>query len=282
MTDQASDGMSARRTRRQLLAGGTGALAAVLTAGVLVRPAPAAAANGDNVILGALNTATGETVITNSSNGITALNAQATGSGIGLQSASDSSDGVLGDSGSGNGVEGDASSGSGAGVLGANFGAGYGVHGWSSGGDGVFGTSFGGGNGVTGHAKNSAASGVYGQNDGAGYGVAGRAAGGIGTLGDSANGVGVWANSDNATALKVTGKATFSRSGILTVAAGKSSATQTGVALTSTSLVLATLQQARPGVWVSSAVPTVKAHSFTVHLSKTVTAKTKVAWFVIN
>jgi hypothetical protein len=123
---------------------------------------------------------------------------------------------------------------------------------------------------------------VYGQNDGTGFGVAGRAAGGVGALGDSPDGVGVWANSQNATALKVTGKAHFSRSGILTVPAGKSSATQTGVTLTSASLVLATVQQDRPGVWVRSAVPKVTAHSFTLHLSKAVPARTKVAWFVVN
>ena len=35
MTDRASAGMPARKTRRQLLAGGTGALAAVLTAEAL-------------------------------------------------------------------------------------------------------------------------------------------------------------------------------------------------------------------------------------------------------
>jgi hypothetical protein len=123
---------------------------------------------------------------------------------------------------------------------------------------------------------------VYGQNNGTGFGVAGRAASGGGVLGDSAIGTGVWASSANATALKVTGKAQFSRSGTLHIAAGKSSATQTGVALTSASLVLATVQQDRPGVWVRSAVPNVTAHAFTVHLSKAVAARTRLDWFVVN
>src|SRR5262249_28135843 len=70
-----------------------------------------------------------------------------------------------------------------------------------------------------------------------------------------------------------------SRSGVLTVAAGKSTATQAGVALTRASLVLATVQQDRPGVWVRSAVPAVTAHSFTVHLSRKVPARTRGAWF---
>ncbi len=80
----------------------------------------------------------------------------------------------------------------------------------------------------------------------------------------------------------MTGKAQFSRSGVLTVAAGKSSATHAGVALTSASLVLATVQQDRPGVWVRWAAPNVARSSFTVHLSKAVPARTRVAWFVVN
>lgn len=47
MTDQASAGMAACRTRRQLLVGGTGAVAAVLAAEAITRPARAAAADGE-------------------------------------------------------------------------------------------------------------------------------------------------------------------------------------------------------------------------------------------
>jgi len=262
MTDQASTSRLARRTRRQLIAGGAGALTAVLTAEALARPSPASAASGGNVILGQTNAETLGTGITNSSDGGTGLFAEATGSGVGLIGITDSGKGVQGvANGDGDGVRGQTDSGSRSGVVGVNAG---------------------GGNGVFGQVSNSGSSGVYGQNDGTGFGVAGRAASGVGALGDSANGVGVWANSQNATALKVTGKAKFSRSGVLTIAAGKSSATQTGVQLTSASLVLATLQQDRRGVWVRSAVPKVSAHSFTVHLSRTVPARTKVAWFVVN
>jgi len=49
------------------------------------------------------------------------------------------------------------------------------------------------------------------------------------------------------------------------------------VALTSASLVLATMQQDRAGVYVRSAVPNATASSFTIHLSKAVTASTSVA-----
>jgi len=233
-----------------MLAAGAGALAAVLTAEALARPAPGEAADGDNMIVGQLNIETSATAVQNSNLGA-ALSAFSEGSGTGVVGISSGGDGVHGQS---------------------NGNSGNGVHG-EHGADG---------NGVFGHAKNSGASGVYGQNDGAGFGVAGRAVGGVGALGDSANGVGVWASSQNATALKVTGKAQFSRSGVLSVTAGHASATQTGVHLTSASLVLATLQQDRPGVWVRSAVPKVSAHSFTVHLSKPVSARTTVAWFVLD
>jgi len=80
----------------------------------------------------------------------------------------------------------------------------------------------------------------------------------------------------------VHGPAVFARSGLLTVRAGRSSATQTRVALTKASLVLATLQQDRAGLWIRSAVPDPARRSFTVHLSKTAPAATNVAWFIID
>ncbi len=80
-TDNAARGGVARRSRRQLLAGGSGALAAVVTAEALVRPAPAAAANGDPVILGHANKSTSLTSITNSTAGRDVLTCFASGSG---------------------------------------------------------------------------------------------------------------------------------------------------------------------------------------------------------
>jgi len=100
---------------------------------------------------------------------------------------------------------------------------------------------------------------------------------------DSATGAGVVAeNAAGGAALQVQGVAAFARSGLLTVAAGKSSATQTGVALTAASLVLATVQQNLSGLYVRAAVPNITASSFTVYLSKTASASTQVAWFVVN
>jgi hypothetical protein len=155
---------------------------------------------------------------------------------------------------------------SGAGVLGENAGGGTGVSGTAA---GQFGTGVPGSGGNVGVAGNGGNTGVL--------GVTGKARGvGVWGLADSATGSGVLAeNSFGGDGLKVVGKAAFSRSGVLTVAAGKSSATRTGVPLTSASLVLATLQQDRAGVHVRSAVPDVARHSFTVHLSKAVPVRSQ-------
>ncbi len=87
---------------------------------------------------------------------------------------------------------------------------------------------------------------------------------------------------DAGTALRVDGRAEFSRSGKVTVAAGMSSATVTGVPLTSESLVLATLQERIHVVHVEAAVPDVENHSFTLYLNRKVPRPTTVAWFVVN
>jgi hypothetical protein len=89
-------------------------------------------------------------------------------------------------------------------------------------------------------------------------------------------------NTGGGVALYASGPAFFSRSGVLTVSAGTSKVTRTGVPLTGASLVLATLQQDAAGVWIRSAVPNVAGNSFTVHLNKTAAASITVAWFVVN
>src|SRR5262245_15632671 len=72
------------------------------------------------------------------------------------------------------------------------------------------------------------------------------------------------------TALKVEGKATFSRSGIATVPAGKRSIKKSGVPLSASSMVLATIQVDRVGIYVEAAVPNVAGSSFTIDLNKVV------------
>jgi hypothetical protein len=133
--------------------------------------------------------------------------------------------------------------------------------------------------------------GVSGQGDAGtnAYGVQGVAynsgTGVLGVAGSPAigEGVGVTAqHTSGGTALQVIGTAVFNRSGALTIKAGNSAATQTGVALTAASLVLATLQNNLPGVYVQSAVPDVSEGSFTIHLSKAAPASATVAWFIVN
>lgn len=190
------------------------------------------------------------------------------------------------------GVNGEASSPSGFGVFG--FGEGTGVRG-----DGVQ------GNGVRGKSYSGSASGVYGENVNRGYGVAGRSnAHGLGvdgifaaaTLGENtADGIGVWARSqggvglyadainlDTAVAIKTRGITQFSRSGKATIRAGRASFTKTGIRIDPGSLVLATLQQDRSGVYVRSAAPNATGDSFTIKLNKAVGSDTKVGWFIVN
>jgi hypothetical protein len=183
-----------------------------------------------------------------------------------------------GGAGSGTGVTGTGGSGNGAGVRGNATGSGTGMVGQGGPSSGV---------GVSGQGGGSAGHGVTGSGGGTGAGMwgTGGGSGGPGVRGTaaSASGAGVLAeNTAGGTALQVSGPAVFAGSGILTVAAGSSKATKTGVTLTSASLVLVTLQQHATGVYVLAAVPNTAGSSFTVYLSQAVSAATKVAWFVVN
>ena len=68
----------------------------------------------------------------------------------------------------------------------------------------------------------------------------------------------------------------------MTVPVGSDQATQTGLDLTSASLVLATMQDDRSGNFVRAAVPSVGTISFTVLLNKKVATPTKVGWMVVR
>jgi hypothetical protein len=268
--------VSDRRTRRRLLAGAAGVLV-VAAAEVVGQAAPAQANNGNPVLQGTDNVfPTRRTAVFTPDNTEVGILADPNSSGkgsLGVYGIGRDA-GVLGqgtgaDGGNGAGVEGIGAPGA-DGVTGQSSGGGFGVHGISSSTSGY---------GVVGEAS----VGVAGS--GTGAGVWGTGHGGPGVRGTSteASAPGVLAeNTASGTALQVSGPAAFSRSGALTVPAGKSSATQTGVALTSASLVLATLQQNLSGVYVRAAVPNTAGSSFTVYLSKAPTASTKVAWFVVN
>jgi lipopolysaccharide export system protein LptA len=81
-------------------------------------------------------------------------------------------------------------------------------------------------------------------------------------------------------ALHCDGVVKFSRSGKLTVPAGRVHVTQHGIALKADSLVIATLQENKGRL--RAAVPNVAEGSFTVHLAEPVNSDTTVAWIVIN
>ena len=226
-----------------------------------------------------------------------------TGTGTGVQGngGPDHGDGVVGNGGGGAaGVVGYAGPDNGTGVVGyaasTSSGIGVAAKGGLTSGVGVQATGFLGvdatsfGTGGVGVAATGDGIGVDGEGNGVGVrgigldGVLGQTSTGNGVRGivTAAGGVAVFADNPFGTALKATGRTVFSQSGILTVSAGSSRVTKTGVMLTTSSLVLATLQQNVPGVYVQSAVPNVSGSSFTVHLNKTAPARIKVAWFVIN
>jgi hypothetical protein len=261
--DRDAGGAGKTSSRRRLLTRGTGALAAVLAGEVLTRPAPAAADNGGNVILGQVNTETITTQIS-CTDGQTALWGSTVGSGTGLYGTTVDGTGVAGfATGNGFGVNGSSGiGGTGDGVLGLSRGTGNGVHGFT----------------------NASANAILGENDGTGNGVAGRAPGGVGILGDSANGVGVSAVSQNATALKVTGRAQFSRSGNATVegtSATPKDSVRVHLPITAKSMLTALLQRRIPGVYVAAAVPNVAGGYFTLYLNKSVsTSAGPIAWIV--
>jgi hypothetical protein len=277
-TEQTISKGAARRTRRQLIAKGTGALAAVLAAEAISRPAPAAAANGDPIVLGQINHSTDITVVSNgNSGGSTAFAADALGQGTGISGSTESGLGVSGASNTGIGVNGFSLEGKA-------------VQGQSQFGEGIRGMSLGGGQGssvtnsrtgVHGVSDSGSDGAVWGENIGGGPGVKGTAGTGNGVVGSSTAGVGVLASGK--TALKVQGPAAFSRSGRLTIKAGQSTATKSGISLTAASLVLATIQGNVAGVFVQGVtIVTGTSGSFTIHLNKAVPASTRVAWFAVN
>jgi hypothetical protein len=144
--------------------------------------------------------------------------------------------------------------------------------------EGISGT----GSGVYGHNFSSTGIGVKGETGGVGSGVYGVATDtGVGVYGDTAKGTGVLARATGTgTALSVTGKAVFSRSGMVTIPAGATSRTVTLAGVTTASMVMA-LSQQNSTVFVRAA--TAAAGSFTIRLSAAAPAGgLKVAYFVLN
>jgi hypothetical protein len=144
-------------------------------------------------------------------------------------------------------------------VYGSHAGDGWGVYGISQGGVGVFGSAT------------------------TGTGVEGSGTTGVFGVTDAPHGAGVLAqNNGGGPALKVNGVAAFSRSGVATVPAGRSQVTHR-LPLTSASFVLATIQGNVTDLYVRGVTIAAGSHgSLTIHLSKAVESKTKVAWLAVN
>jgi hypothetical protein len=154
----------------------------------------------------------------------------------------------------------------GIGVRGS--GASYGLYGTGNYGAVGVGTSY----GVYGSTTSATGSGVYGLNSG----TSGTA---YGVRGTANNATGVLAESTAGTALRVSGKAIFSRSGIVSVPAGAKSVQVTMSGVTTTSMILATVQQSG-AFYVKSAVPS--SGSFTININKAPGSPVAVAYFVLN
>ncbi len=205
---------------------------------------------------------------------------------------------VWGDNiGGGAGVEGETTGNFASAVYGHHGGSnpGFGVWGETVNGQGVVGKSTN-GSGTEGVTSGATASGVWGHHEGsnAGWGVYGHAKVGTGVHGDgtvagvdgsavTAGGIGVRAtNTAGGPALRVNGKASFSRSGVIKLSVAAAYAKVSGMSLTSSSYVLATLQTDTAGLYIRSAVPAPAASTITIHFNTTAPAGTRVAWFVVN
>jgi hypothetical protein len=129
--------------------------------------------------------------------------------------------------------------------------------------------------------------GVFGASDATGTGMYGLSAASVpaapahtGVFGYSDGGTGVYAKAATGTALYVSGKASFSRSGKIAITAGHSAAAKTLAGVTTSSLIIAVLQTYRAGYYLAAAVPA--AGKFTVYLNKVATSTMTVAFFVVN
>lgn len=268
-----ADDQPPHRSRRSLLAAAAGGAAALAAQAAL--PLTAAAADPNDVVLGATNNATALTkIVTDSGNTESAFEVVKVGTGMAMYGFSGQWAGVAGisvDVGSlaaedtaYTGVYGYAptyTQGVGAGVWGDS--ADYGVYG--SGGEvGVFGD---GGIGVVGVGT---------------YGVVGEGLTGVQGIATSSSSPGVRADAASSTglALQANGKVKFSRSGRSTIGTGKSSLVVTLAGTTSASKIFAVLGSNRSGRYVRAVVAT--TGKFTIYLNTTVTSATYVSWFVLD
>jgi hypothetical protein len=286
---QAAGATSGVRYGRRALMFGAAAAGAGVAASVVGGGMAQAAPDASAVQLGKANS-TGPTTSISSSAG-TGLegrtskkgNAGITGfddtdkagdSGYGVYGRSNYGPGLLGISVHRDGIVGNTYTSGYSGVAGLDFaktdGA-HGVYGQSNNGHGVFGISFN-ATGVVGQGNTPGQSGV------AGVDMAKH--GGNGVYGQSTHGTAVYAGSDNGTALHVAGKAIFKTAGVAHVASGSDSVTVAVQGVTSSSIVLATIQEPQGTLSVTGA----KAGSGKITITLTSKAKSSlpVGYFVVN
>ena len=277
----------APRSRRAVIGAALGGLGGLL-ASSLGRPAPVSADDPNDVVKNQDNATTALTSITLGSAGASTF-AAINPSGIGVGGTSnDNTPSEFPDGSHRTGVY--ATSGSTAnantntdevGVYGFSdisfFSAG--VWGETGQGIGVFGTSdaSAGGWGVYGTGSVGVL-GDVGTNSTGVYGFAGATA----PPSPPAGGIGVYARGVGAgvVALKVDGKAQFSRSGKIAVAAGKTSVVKNLAGVSTNSTIIAVLQTAETGTWVRAAVP--GSGKFTVYFNRALPTNSSVGFFVIN
>jgi hypothetical protein len=110
------------------------------------------------------------------------------------------------------------------------------------------------------------------------------------TIHDLQPGVGIWAQAETpgSTALQADGPSrfngatSFSRSGVVTVRAGSTSATRTDVATAPDTVILATLQRRVPHVHLHAVETDPAAGSFTVFLTAAAPVDVPVGWFALG
>jgi hypothetical protein len=312
----------AARTRRAVLVGGLGALAATL-ASALGRPGIVRAGSDGDVVLGNSNFTTLDTNITNTASGTvvqaatstvgiagTANNLGSTGV-VGADLATTSGNiGVHGTSTAGIGVKGESSTG--PGVLGSS--SVTGVSGTSVDGTGVYGSSgsssgvgaysnataaaaaraWSGGNstGVLGYSGDSlpaapAKIGVYGEanQDSAARGVMGKSTVGQGVRGEATSGAGLSGSAGMyGYALRTTGRLRFDKvSGVATIAAGQTASSPASTGSDITASSYVLLSpQSDPGTRRFWATLNFTGNSVTIHTNTTSGSSIAIAWLLIR
>jgi hypothetical protein len=138
--------------------------------------------------------------------------------------------------------------------------------------------------GLTGGSGGVIKSGVYGYttNPG-GYAVFGRNEGNHGIAALGAPEAALASGQGGAPlALKIGGKAQFSRSGVVTIAKNKRSVKLPATAITAASFAVATVQQYRTNLYVQCVVRNAAGTAFYAYLNRPATAATKIGWIVFE